>query len=237
MNEYQNRYSSYETEMEVKQGLNAYISTVFAWMFIGLVVTAAIAYGISITPAVVYMIAGNPVLFFGIIIGEIVLVVYLSARITKLRFATAFGLFILYAVLNGVIFSVIFLAYTQTTVWNTFLITAATFGVMALYGRFTGTDLTRFRSILFMGLIGVIVLSLVNLFIGSSQLGWVISIIGLFVFLGLTAYDTQKLKGYYYGTDGQPALRQNLGVMGALALYLDFINLFLLLLRLFGRRR
>lgn len=237
MQNYPNDYVSYESEAEIKQGLNTYISTVFAWMFVGLAITTAIAYAVSVTPALVYLIAGNPILFYGIMIGELILVVFLSARIMKMRFATAFVTFLLYAALNGVTFSVILLVFTQSSVWNTFLIAAVTFGVMALYGRFTRTDLTRFGSMLFMGLIGVVVLSLVNLFLNSSSLGWLISVIGLFVFLGLTAYDTQKLKGYYFSTAGQGELRQKLGVMGALALYLDFINLFLMLLRLFGRRK
>ncbi len=237
MSEYPNNYVTYQSEEEVRMGLNAYISKVFGWMFAGLLLTAVIAFAVSNSPGLVFAIAGNLVLFFALIIGEFVLVIALSARITKLRFGTAFGMFLLYAALNGVTFSIILIAYTYESIWNTFFITAVTFGIMALYGRFTRTDLTQFRSILFMGLIGIVVLSLVNLFLASSQLGWIISIIGLFVFLGLTAYDTQKLKGYYFATEGQGALRKNLGVMGALALYLDFINLFLMLLRLFGRRR
>ena len=179
----------------------------------------------------------NTLLFFGLLIGELILVSVLSRRIMKMQFQVAFGMFLLYAVLNGVTFSIIMIAYAAETIWSTFLITSVTFGIMALYGRFTRTDLTQFRSILFMGLIGVAILSLVNIFLKSSPLGWIISIVGLFVFLGLTAYDTQKLKDYYYSTDGQIELRKNLGVLGALALYLDFINLFLMLLRLFGRRK
>lgn len=237
MQQIPNDYSAYQSEIEVRQGLNTYISKVFAWMFIGLSVTAAVAFTISISFDVIVFFANNMILFFGLLIGEIILVSVLSARVMKMRFGLAFGAFLLYAVLNGVTLSVLLIAYTQESIWNTFMITAITFGVMALYGRFTKTDLTRSRSVLFMGLIGIIVLSLVNLLLRSSALGWVISIIGLFVFLGLTAYDTQKLKDYYYATEGQLALRQNLGVMGALSLYLDFINLFLMLLRLFGKRK
>lgn len=237
MQQYSNDYSSYESEVEARQGLNAYISKVFSWMFIGLVVTAFVAFAVSSSYTFMVFLARNIFLFYGLMIGEVILVAVLSRRIMKLSFAAAFSMFLLYAAVNGITFALIFALYAGETIWSTFLITSVTFGVMALYGRFARTDLTQFRSVLFMGLIGVAVLSIVNIFLNSSPLGWIISIIGLFVFLGLTAYDTQKLKGYYYATDGQMALRQNLGVMGALSLYLDFINLFLMLLRLFGRRR
>jgi hypothetical protein len=237
MQQFSNDYSPYESEVDARQGLNAYISKVFSWMFVGLAVTAFISFAVSNSYGFLMFMAQNIVLFYGLMIGEVILVAVLSRRIMKMRFGTAFGMFLLYAAVNGITFAFIFVAYAQETIWNTFLITAVTFGAMALYGRFTRTDLTQFRSVLFMGLIGVVVLSIVNIFLNSSPLGWIISIVGLFVFLGLTAYDTQKLKGYYYATDGQAALRQNLGVMGALSLYLDFINLFLMLLRLFGRRK
>jgi FtsH-binding integral membrane protein len=237
MQQYSNDYSSYESEVEARQGLNAYISKVFSWMFVGLVATAFIAFAVSSSYAIMVFLYQNIYLFYGLMIGEIILVAVLSRRIMKLSFAAAFSIFLLYAAVNGITFAFIFVLYAAESIWATFLITGVTFGAMALYGRFTRTDLTQFRSILFMGLIGVIVLSVVNIFLNSSPLGWIISIVGLFVFLGLTAYDTQKLKGYYYATEGQMAVRQNLGVMGALSLYLDFINLFLTLLRLFGRRK
>lgn len=237
MQQYSNDYSTYESEVEARQGLNAYISKVFSWMFIGLLVTAVVAFAVYFSDSVIIFLVRNIYLFYGLMIGEIVLVAVLSRRIMKLSFAAAFGMFLLYAAVNGITFALIFLIYAGESIWTTFLITAVTFGVMALYGRFTKTDLTQFRSVLFMGLIGIVVLSIVNIFLSSGPLEWIISIVGLFVFLGLTAYDTQKLKSYYYATDGNMAIRQNLGVMGALALYLDFINLFLKLLRLFGRRK
>lgn len=237
MQQYSNDYSSYESEVEARQELNAYISKVFSWMFIGLVVTAIVALAVSSSYTILFFLAENIFLFYGLMIGEVILVAVLSRRIMKLSFGAAFSMFLLYAAVNGITFALILALYAGETIWSTFLITGVTFGAMALYGRFTKTDLTQFRSVLFMGLIGVVILSIVNIFLNSSPLGWIISIVGLFVFLGLTAYDTQKLKGYYYATDGQMALRQNLGVMGALSLYLDFINLFLMLLRLFGRRR
>ncbi len=237
MQQYSNDYPSYESEIEVQQGLNSYISKVFSWMFLGLIVTAIVSFVVSSSYSVIVFLAENIFLFYGLLIGEVVLVIVLSRKIMELTFGAAFSMFMLYAAINGVTFALILILYTAESIWSTFLIAAVTFGIMALYGRFTKTDLTQFRSVLFMGLIGVFVLSIVNIFLNSSPLNWIISIVGLFVFLGLTAYDTQKLKDYYYATDGQMALRQNLGVMGALALYLDFINLFLKLLRLFGRRK
>ncbi|MBP7176434.1 MAG: Bax inhibitor-1/YccA family protein [Thermoclostridium sp.] len=237
MQQYSNDYSSYESEVDARQGLNAYISKVFSWMFIGLIITTVVSLAVSTSVDILLFLANNMFLFFGLLIGEVVLVAVLSGRIMKLSFAAAFSMFLLYAAVNGVTLAIIFISYTEESIWNTFLITAVTFGIMAVYGRFTKTDLTQFRSVLFMGLIGVLVLSIVNIFLNSSPLGWLISIIGLFVFLGLTAYDTQKLISYYHATEGQEAIRKNLGVLGALALYLDFINLFLKLLRLFGRRR
>lgn len=237
MRDYYNGYSTYESEAEALQGLNAYISKVFSWMSLGLVFTAFIAYTVSRSYTIMMLLISNPFLFYGLLIGEVILAAVLSGKILKMRFGTAFSMFMLYAAMNGITFSFIFVIYVQESIWSTFLITAVTFGIMALYGRVTKNDLTQFSSVLFMGLIGVVVLSLVNIFLNSDTLGWIISIVGLFVFLGLTAYDTQKLKAYYYATDGQMELRRKLGVLGALSLYLDFINLFLKLLRLFGKKR
>lgn len=227
---------TFEEEYATIKGMNAFISRVFGWMFIGLLLSAGIAYYVASNPKLIYTIVTNPILFFGLMIGELILVAVLSARITRIKYGTAVGLFLFYAALNGITLSTIFLAYTGESIVNAFAITAVTFGVMCVYGYVTKADLTRFRSILFMGLIGVLVLSVINLFLRSSGMEWFISLLGLFVFLGLTAYDMQKLKGYYFGTQGNEAIRGNLGIIGALSLYLDFINLFLIFLRMFGRR-
>lgn len=234
-----NNYSprTFEEEYASVKGMNAFITKVFGWMFIGLLLTTGVAYYVANDIDLIIAIVRNDFLFYGLMIGELVLVAVLSARITKFRTATAIGLFFAYAALNGVTLSVIFLAYTGESIVTTFGITAITFGIMCIYGYVTKNDLTRFSSILFMGLIGIVVLSLINMFLGSSRMEWIISIVGLFVFLGLTAYDMQKLKGYYFGTEGDAVLRGNLGVLGALNLYLDFINLFLTLLKYFGKRR
>ncbi len=228
---------TFEEEYATIKGMNAFISKVFGWMFIGLLFSAGVAYYVSTNVNILSIVFGNTFLLFGLFIGEVILVSVLSARITKLRYGTAISMFLVYAALNGITLSVIFLAYTGQTIVTSFVITAATFGAMCVYGYLTKADLTQFRGILFMGLIGLLILSIVNIFLRSSGVEWFISIISLFVFLGLTAYDMQKLKAYYFGTEGNQVLRGNLGIIGALSLYLDFINLFLTVLRLFGRRK
>ncbi|NLX64921.1 MAG: Bax inhibitor-1/YccA family protein [Clostridiaceae bacterium] len=230
-------YGTFEEEYASIKGMNAFISKVFGWMFVGLLVTAGTSYYVLTNERLLTALASNLGLVFGIIIIELVLVSILSARITRLSYGTALGLFLGYAALNGVTFTLILLVYTGSTVVTAFGITAITFGIMCVYGYVTKADLTQFRTILMMGLIGIIVLSLVNIFVGSSGLDWLISILSLVVFLGLTAYDMQKLKSFYFGTEGDLVLRKNLGILGALALYLDFINLFRTMLRIFGRRR
>ncbi|HHY63808.1 MAG TPA: Bax inhibitor-1/YccA family protein [Clostridiaceae bacterium] len=217
--------------------MNAYISRVFGWMFIGLLASGAVAYLVSTNMNIVRFIFGNRILLFGLMIAEVVLVAVLSSRITRLSYGAAVGMFLVYAALNGITLSVIFLAFSQQTIATAFVVTAATFGAMCIYGYVTRTDLTRFRNILLMGLIGLLILSLVNLFLNSSRVEWTICIISLFVFLGLTAYDMQKLKAYYFGSEGDMVLRKNLGIIGALSIYLDFINLFLTILRLADRRK
>lgn len=239
---YDNNYGGYNTrtyeeEYASVKGMNAFITRVFGWMFIGLLVSGAVAYLVSTNLSIANFIFSNSILFFGLMIAEIVLVSVLSARITRLRYGTALGMFLVYAALNGITLSVIFLAYAQQTLVTAFVVTAATFGAMCIYGYITKTDLTQFRNILFMGLIGLLILSLVNLFLRSSGVEWVICIVSLFVFLGLTAYDMQKLKAYYFGTEGDVVLRKNLGIIGALSIYLDFINLFLTVLRLADRKK
>jgi FtsH-binding integral membrane protein len=227
---------TYEEQYDAIKGMNTYIAKVFGWMFIGLLLTAAVGFYVSGNIDLVLAIATNPILLFGLFIAEIVMVIVLSARITKLSYGAAIGLFLAYAAINGLTFSIIFLAYTSGSIATAFGTTAITFGIMCVYGYFTRADLTRFRTLLFMGLIGVLVLSVVNIFLGSSSIDWLISIVSLFVFLGLTAYDMQRLKAFYFGTEGNSALRNNLGIIGALRLYLDFINLFLTILRFVGGR-
>lgn len=214
-----------------------FLAKTFNWMAVGLGITGVVAFFTAYS-GLAYAIAGSP-LFFILIIGELGLVFYLSARVEKLRAATATNLFVGYSVLNGLTLSVIFLTYTGASIAGTFFITAGMFGAMAVYGLVTKRDLSGFGSFLFMGLIGIIIASLVNLFLKSSSLYWAISFIGVLVFTGLTAYDVQKIKRM--GEEGIMAQGEEVvrkgAIMGALALYLDFINLFLMLLHFFGGGR
>jgi FtsH-binding integral membrane protein len=217
---------------DVAERERSFIRTVYAWMAGGLVLTAAAAMWVVFSPAMKQLIFGTP-LRWVLLIGELGLVFYLSARITKMSAATAASVFLVFSLLNGLTLSAIFFVYTNAAIYQAFFTAAGMFGAMSVYGMVTKRDLTSWGSFFFMGLIGIIICSVVNFFLKSSALGFAISIIGVFVFLGLTAYDTQKLKSYATA----PELRENLAVYGALALYLDFINLFLMLLRLFGGNR
>jgi FtsH-binding integral membrane protein len=212
---------------------NSLVRQVYVWMGGGLLVTALMAMVTLSSPAILNAVFGNRMVFYALILGEIGLVVAISGAINRLSAATASLLFVIYAALNGVTMSVIFAVYTAESIASTFVITAATFGAMSIYGYLTKRDLTGWGSFLFMGLIGVVIASAVNIFTRSSAASWVISAIGVIVFTGLTAYDTQKIKAMASaGAEGRkPA------ILGALTLYLDFINLFLMLLRLLGNRR
>lgn len=237
-----NRYRSYEMDAaadprDVLAGMNRFIVKVYGWMFMGLLLTAFAATAFASNTGLVIAFISNPILFYGAMILEVAMVFGISAGIQRLSFQAAAGLLGAYAVLNGITLSYILLAYTGESVAGAFFTTAIMFGVMSLYGYVTRTDLSRVGAMLTMALIGVLVLSLVNIFIGSSTLGWVISIVGLIVFLGLTAWDMQKLKGMYFATVHNEEMRMKMGLLGALSLYLDFINMFLMLLRIFGRGR
>jgi uncharacterized protein len=214
-----------------------FLAKVFNLMTLGLALTGIIAY-ITANTGLAATIIGTP-LFFVLIIAELGLVFYLSARVEKIQASTASALFIGYSVMNGLTLSVIFLAYTGSSIASTFFITAGMFGAMAIYGLVTKRDLSGLGSFLFMGLIGIIIASIVNIFLQSSSVHWAISFLGVLIFTGLTAYDVQKIKRI--GEEGIMAQGDEVvrkgAVMGALALYLDFINLFLMLLRFFGGSR
>lgn len=216
----------------------SFISKVYKWMGFGLLLTALAAYLASSSESFVYMLAENSMLFYGLIIGELGLVIYLSTRIQKMSAETAAGAFIVYSILNGLTLSLVLLIYTGESIASTFLSTALTFGAMSVYGYFTKRDLTTMGSYLYMALIGLIIASVVNMFWANSTLYWIISYVGILIFVGLTAYDTQKIKkiGATVNMDDTQTT-QKLAIMGALALYLDFINLFLMLLRVAGSRR
>lgn len=220
-----------------REASTIFLAKVFNLMTVGLAITGIIAFLTDYT-GLAAIIIGSP-LFLILVLAELGLVFYLSARVEKIQAATASGLFIGYSVLNGLTLSVIFLAYTHTSIAGTFFIAAGMFGAMAVYGMVTKRDLSGFGSFLFMGLIGIIIASIVNIFLQSSSVHWAISFLGVLIFTGLTAYDVQKIKRI--GEEGLMAQGDELvrkgTVMGALTLYLDFINLFLMLLRFFGGSR
>ncbi len=230
----------------IDAGLRAHMIRVYNYMTIGLVLTGLTAFGtysLSFTEVGGQLqmtsfgqaLFGSPLMWV-IILAPLAMVFFLSFRIGKMSVGAAQATFWGYAALLGVSLASIFAVYTAASITQVFFITAATFGAMSLWGYTTKRDLTGMGSFLFMGLIGIIIASLVNIFLASSALGFAISIIGVLVFTGLTAYDTQKIKEMYYvGDDGTVAGRK--AIMGALSLYLDFINLFLMMLRLFGQGR
>ncbi|WP_443702331.1 Bax inhibitor-1/YccA family protein [Prevotella sp.] len=228
--------------IEEKEGLvslafPALMRKVYVWMTLALVITGFTAFGIAENPGLVYTIVTNRLLFWGLVIGEFALVMAIYGAIGRLSATAATLLFVLYSVVNGATLSVIFLAYTMTSITSVFFITAGTFAVMAFIGYTTKTDLTSFGKMLMMGLIGIILATVVNIFIGSSMLNMIVSYVGVVVFVGLTAYDSQKIKNLLYQVDNMSEEAQKLALLGSLTLYLDFINLFLMLLRIFGGNR
>jgi FtsH-binding integral membrane protein len=221
------------------QAASAFLAKVFNRMAAGLALTGITALAVVRSPAALQFIFGNRFVFYGLLVVELGLVVYLSARVAKMAATTATTLFLLYAVLNGVTLSSILLLYTGTSIAATFFVTAGMFGAMAIYGAVTKKDLSSWGSFLFMGLIGVVIAGLVNIFLQSPMVSWVMSGIGVIVFTGLTAYDVQKIRSLGAGAmmgDGEAGLRKG-AILGALTLYLDFVNLFLMLLRFLGDRR
>ncbi len=214
-----------------------FMRRVYNWMGLGLALTAFVALYTTSNPQLLSLIFGNSLVFFGLIIGELALVIILSAAINRLQASTATLLFFLYSAMNGLTLSVIFLAYTRASIASTFFVTAGTFGVTSFYGYTTQRDLTSWGSFFFMGLIGIILASVVNIFLRSPMIYWVVTYAGILVFVGLAAYDTQKLKEMALAGFADEETARKSAVMGALALYLDFINLFLMLLRILGSRR
>lgn len=215
--------------------VGAFLSRVYAWMFAGLLITAVTAFVVASSPALIELVFLNRLVFWALIIAQLGLVFYLSARVEKTAPATAAGLFILYSALTGVTSSVILLVYTGASIVSTFIITAGMFGTMAVFGTITKRSLAGWGQFLFMGLIGIIIASIVGFFVHSDAMQFVISVVGVIVFTGLTAYDAQRLKHMAVALpDGRVG---SYAVVGALSLYLDFINLFFFILRLSGGRR
>lgn len=214
----------------------ALMRKVYVWMTMALAITGICAYGVATSPNIMQMIYGNSMTIWVLFIVELGLVFYTTARIQKLSLTTATTLFIIYSALNGVTLSGIFMVYSMTSIAKVFFITAGTFAAMALYGYFTKTDLSKIGNILFMALIGLIIATVVNLFLKSAMFDLILCYIGVGIFVGLTAWDSQKIKHMLAMQVDMSENAQKIALMGALSLYLDFINLFLYLLRIFGNR-
>lgn len=233
----QARPISYQPNMVGTVGVVAsFMNGVYAWMCVGLMLTAIVAWVTSQNAAMRQMVS-SPGVWIALVIAELGLVWVISGMIQRLSATTATALFVLYAALNGLTLSAIFLIYKLDTIGGAFLITGGTFGITSLYGFVTKRDLSGLRGILMMGLIGLILATVVNIFVASSMLYWIINYAGVLLFVGLTAYDTQKLKDIALQTQGDSAMAGRMAVYGSLVLYLDFINLMLFILRIMGDKR
>lgn len=218
----------------VNEVVSGVMAKVFWWMAMGLGLTGVVAFAVPRIEPLMQIIYGTPFVFIGLLIFELALVFGMSAMLHKMSYPVAAAAFTFYAAVNGLTLSVIFLVYTEASIATTFFVTGGTFGAMAVYGTVTKRDLTSWGTFLFMGLIGLIIAMVVNLFLRSPMLYWLITFAGVLIFTGLTAYDVQRIRGM--AADGDFP-HDKLALYGALRLYLDFINLFLMLLRLLGNRR
>lgn len=224
-----------QQEMTNASTFKVLMRKVYLWMTLALMITGFTAAGVANSPNILALIYSSQVVMWGIIIAEFGLVIYISARLEKLSLSTATTLFALYSILNGVMLSSIFLLYSTAIISKVFFITAGTFGVTALYGYATKKDLSSLGNILFMALIGLVIATIVNVFMKSAMFDLILSYIGVIIFVGLTAWDSQKIKHMMMVQQDADESAQKLALIGALSLYLDFINLFLYLLRIFGR--
>jgi FtsH-binding integral membrane protein len=233
--EYQNPFVEVDSHMS-QSAISAYMTRVFGWMTLALTITAITSLLVASSP-LLGIIAGNRILFFGLIIGELLLVGALAGMVNKMSSILATAIFVGYAILNGLTLSIIFLMYTGSDIALCFFITAGTFAFMSAYGYFTQKDLTSVGNFMIMALVGIFIASIANFFMQSQALYWIISYAGVFIFIGLTAYDTQKIKNQALMLSGNSETMQKGAIMGALTLYLDFINLFIFILRIFGGRK
>ncbi|WP_010681071.1 Bax inhibitor-1/YccA family protein [Acetivibrio cellulolyticus] len=227
---------NYDNAIDRKSALASQMARVFGWMFIGLMVTGLTALFTATSPAMLRIIYTGRFTIFGLMILELVFVWFISSRAMKMEYGVAAAAFILYSILNGLTLSSIFFAYTFKSIALAFFMSAGFFGFMSVYGMITKTDLTSLGSLFIMGLVGLIIVSIVNIFLHNPTLYWIISFVGVAIFLGLTAYDSQKIKDIsirFTGTEKE----RNVAIVGALILYLDFINLFLYILRILGKRK
>ena len=228
---------SRERELSMSQAFPALMRKVYVWMTFALVITGVTAFGVASSPGIISAVYSNSAVMWGLIIAEFALVIGITAAINRLSLTTATLMFVLYSALNGVVLSSVFLIYTASSIASVFFITAGTFAVMAFIGYTTKTDLSSMGKILLMALIGMIIASLVNVFfVKSTGFDLIISYVGVLVFVGLTAYDSQKIKQMLLTDPDAGETSQKIALLGALTLYLDFINLFIYLLRILGKR-
>jgi FtsH-binding integral membrane protein len=209
----------------------AFVAKVYRWMAAGLAITGLVAYGVAESPAARQLVFGNPILFYGLLFGELAMVFAFSSVVRRASFGTAAAMFLAYCALSGVTFSIYFFVYTRESIASTFFVTGGAFAAMSAYGTLTKKDLSGWGSFLMMGLVGVVLASLVNIFVRSDGLNFVVACMGVVVFTGLAAWDAQKIRAWAAAGDDRLALH------GALALYLDFVNLFLYAIRILGRRK
>lgn len=234
--EFSEMFGGAERDLAMQRALPILMRKVYLWMTLALAITGITAYGVAHSYTLLSLIYGSSIGIWVLIIATLALVVAISSAIDRLSLSAATLLFALYSLLNGAMLSSIFLAYSSTIITQTFLVTAGTFAAMAFIGYTTKTDLTSVGKLLLMALIGIIIASVVNIFVGSSTLDMIICYVGVLLFVGLTAYDSQKIKRMLAERDDVGEVSQKIALLGALSLYLDFINLFLYLLRIFGRR-
>lgn len=225
--------SYYRRPAATSAGLVSFMWATYAWMSAGLAVTAAAAWAVVNTPALAQVILGNQLVFFGLAIAQIAMVMVFGRKVATISAQAAGGLFLGYSLLNGLTLSVIFAVYAHTTIASAFMVSAASFASLAVFGAVTKRDLSPVAQFGLMGMVGIVLASLVNIFVNSAAMDFIISCAGVLTFAGLTAYDNQNLKQMYLATGGVG----NLAINGALRLYLDFINMFLFVLRLFDNRR
>ncbi len=235
-NDYELKELTADQQLSMSAAFPVLMRKVYTWMTLALVITGFTSYGVATSPAILQAIYGNQMLFWGMIIAEFALVIGVSGAINRLSLTTATLMFILYSVINGALLSYIFLMYTASSIATVFFITAGTFGAMAVLGYTTKSDLTSIGKYLIMALIGLIIATVVNVFVESTGLTLILSYVGVLIFVGLTAYDSQKIKQLLLQAPDAGEGAQKLALLGALTLYLDFINLFIYMLRIFGRR-
>jgi len=225
-----------DQQLQAAEAFPVLMRKVYVWMALALAITGFTAYAVATSPGILQLVYGNSAVLWGLVIAEFALVIGLSAAISRLSLTTATLMFVLYSVINGAMLSSLFMVYTASSISTVFFITAGTFGVMAFVGYTTKTDLSSMGKILFMALIGLVIATIVNVFVKSSAFDLILCYVGVLVFVGLTAWDSQKIKQMLLQAPDAGETSQKLALLGALTLYLDFINLFIYLLRIFGKR-